>query len=208
MVGPGTAASSQTHRSLSPPIEPTLVTGETRTSPARSGVRQPSGRAKRGKLVGSSLPLNRKKHDPVGCQGGPRRRFLYHGLRGPGAFVRRSLKLTRRHPSKCETFGTISPQIGSPFGAYAADTPGAAGCTRVLVLLFARLRAMAHQNLIPIVRRVGRPPVEVYHRAVRSDSASATASVRFLVWRTVSVLMVPTISHSTNWSDERASGSN
>ena len=81
--------------------------------------------------------------------------------------------------------------------------------SRLLDLLFARL-IHAHQNLIPIVRRVGRPPVRLPSRTQtpRSDragctnSASATASVRFFLsaWRTVSVLMVPTISHSTNWS--------
>ena len=81
--------------------------------------------------------------------------------------------------------------------------------SRLLDLLFARL-IHAHQNLIPIVR----PLVDlqyVFHRAHKLRALTGRDAPTLLqprlqfvfflsAWRTVSVLMVPTISHSTNWS--------
>ena len=82
------------------------------------------------------------------------------------------------------------------------------GHSRLLDLLFARL-IHAHQNFVLIIR----PLVDfqhVFHRAHKLRALTGRDAPTLLqprlefaflsTWRTVSVLMVSTISHSTNWS--------
>ena len=98
---------------------------------------------------------------------------------------------------------TGAPGMGVQPSQLSNSQPGSEKAPRVTSVIH------AHQNLIPIVR----PLVDlqyVFHRAHKLRALTGRDAPTLLqprlqfvflsAWRTVSVLMVSTISHSTNWS--------